>query len=30
MRRDEDFDATALMALEADRLAHAHAAPRAD
>ena len=26
MRRDEDFDAPALMALEADRLAHAHAA----
>ena len=26
MKRDEDFDAPALMALEADRLAHAHAA----
>jgi len=26
VKRDEDFDAPALMALEADRLAHAHAA----
>src|SRR5512134_2475952 len=26
MKRDEDFDAPALMALEADRMAHAYAA----
>ena len=26
MKRDEDFDAAALMALQADRLAHAYAA----